>query len=108
DWSSDVCSSDLGRVDPDGNIHQFVTTGGGINDSKFSNPEVDAALNAARVVYDVEARKKHYAAAEKILRDELPIIYLYHPAWVWAMSAKLKGFVPNPDGMIRLAGVTLQ
>ena len=97
-----------GRVDPDGNIHQFMTTGGGINDSKFSHPEVDKALNAARSVYDVEERKKHYAAAMKILRDEIPIVYLYHPAWVWAMSSKLKGFVPNPDGMIRLAGVTLQ
>jgi peptide/nickel transport system substrate-binding protein len=96
-----------GRVDPDGNIHQFVTTGGGINDTKFSNPEVDKALNAARTVYDVAERKKLYMAAEAILRDELPIIYLYHEAWIWGLSNKLSGFVPNPDGMIRLAGMKL-
>ena len=96
-----------GRVDPDGNIHQFVTTGGGINDTKFSNPEVDKDLNKARTIYDPAERKKYYMAAEKILRDELPIIYLYHEAWIWALSTKLSGFVPNPDGMIRLAGMKL-
>jgi peptide/nickel transport system substrate-binding protein len=96
-----------GRVDPDGNIHQFMTTGGGINDTKFSNPTVDKELNAARTVYDVAARKAHYDAAEKVLREELPIVYLYHPSWLWALDAKLSGFVPNPDGMIRLAGMKL-
>ena len=40
DWS--------GRVDPDGNIHQFVTCKGGINDTKYCNPEVDKLLNEAR------------------------------------------------------------
>jgi peptide/nickel transport system substrate-binding protein len=97
-----------GRVDPDGNLHQFVTTGGGINDTKYSNPAVDKELNASRVVYDVAARKVHFDAAGKILRDELPLIYLYLPAWIWALSAKVDGFVPNPDGMIRLANVKLK
>jgi peptide/nickel transport system substrate-binding protein len=94
-----------GRVDPDGNLHQFVTTGGGINDSKYSNPKVDEAMNAARSVYDTASRKKHYDAAMAILREDLPIIYLYHQPWIWALSAKLQGFVPHPDGMIRLPGV---
>lgn len=97
-----------GRVDPDGNLHQFVTTGGGINDTKYSNPTVDKELNASRLVYDVPARKAHFDAAAKILRDELPIVYLYLPAWIWASSAKVDGFVPNPDGMIRLANVKLK
>ena len=97
-----------GRVDPDGNIHQFVTTGGGINDSKFSNPVVDRELNAARAVYDTAARKKHYDAAMAVLRAELPLIYLYYQQWIWAMNSKLDGFVPNPDGMIRLSGMRMK
>ncbi len=97
-----------GRVDPDGNLHQFVTTGGGINDTKFSNPIVDKELNASRLVYDVAARKAHFDAAAKVLREELPLVYLYLPAWIWALSNKVDGFVPNPDGMIRLAGVKLK
>lgn len=95
-----------GRVDPDGNIHQFMTTDGGINDSKFSDPEVDKLLNAARKSNDEAARKKSYDDARKILNEELPIVYLYHETWIWALNKSIKGFVPYPDGMIRLEGVT--
>ncbi|MGP1358253.1 ABC transporter substrate-binding protein [Roseicyclus sp.] len=96
-----------GRVDPDGNIHQFLTTGGGINDSGYSNEEVDRLLNEARVSNDVDARRAAYNAASEILMEDLPIVYLYHPVWIWAMDSSIEGFVPYPDGMIRLAGVTM-
>ncbi|UWQ23152.1 ABC transporter substrate-binding protein [Jannaschia sp. W003] len=95
-----------GRVDPDGNIHQFVTTGGGINDSGFSNPEVDAALNAARESSDTAERKAKYDEARAVLIDEAPLVYLYHETWIWALDNAIEGFVPYPDGMIRLEGVT--
>lgn len=95
-----------GRVDPDGNIHGFVTTGGGLNDANFSNADVDAALNAARVAPDLEARKASYDAARDVLIDESPLVYLYHQTWIWALSDKVEGFTPYPDGMIRLEGVT--
>jgi peptide/nickel transport system substrate-binding protein len=97
-----------GRVDPDGNIHQFMTSDGGINDSKFSDPKVDELLNAARRSTDQATRKESYDAARDILNDELPIVYLYHQTWIWALSDAIKGFTPYPDGMIRLEGVTLE
>jgi len=96
-----------GRVDPDGNIHQFATTGGGINDSGYSNPEVDTLLNEARTSTDIAARQASYAAATEILQADLPIIYLYHITWIWALDNSVEGFVPYPDGMIRLEGVTM-
>lgn len=96
-----------GRVDPDGNIHQFMTTGGGINDSGYSNTEVDDLLNAARTSTVLETRLASYNAAREILNADLPIIYLYHPVWIWALSDGVDGFVAYPDGMIRLEGVTL-
>ncbi|KAF0676077.1 ABC transporter substrate-binding protein [Profundibacterium mesophilum] len=95
-----------GRVDPDGNIHQFMTTDGGINDSKFSNEEVDRLLDEARVVTDTDKRKESYDAARDILVEELPIIYLYHQTWIWGLADEIEGFTPYPDGMIRLEGVT--
>ncbi len=95
-----------GRVDPDGNIHQFVTTNGGINDSKYSNPEVDRLLDEARVSNDTATRKQSYDAALAILQEDMPIIYLYHQVWIWALDDKVQGFVPYPDGMIRLQGVS--
>ncbi|MCM2449208.1 ABC transporter substrate-binding protein [Agrobacterium vitis] len=97
DWS--------GRVDPDGNLHQFVTCKGGINDTKYCNPAVDTLLNEARQSTDEAVRKQKYDAADEILNDDLPIIYLGHQSWLWASCKKITGFVPSPDGMIRLTGL---
>ncbi len=94
-----------GRVDPDGNIHQFMTCKGGINDSKVCIPEVDKLLDEARQSNDTATRKAKYDAARDILINELPIVYLYHPTWIWALSGKLEGFTAYPDGMIRLENV---
>lgn len=97
DWS--------GRIDPDGNLHQFVTCEGGINDAKYCNAEVDKLLNDARASADEAVRKQKYDAAAKILDDDLPVIYLGHQSWIWAIKKEVTGFVPSPDGMIRLLGV---
>lgn len=94
-----------GRIDPDGNIHQFVTTKGNQNDGRYSNAEVDKLLDEARTLYDVAERKKRYDAAQKILQDELPIVYLYNQTVFFALRSNLQGFVINPDGMIRLSGL---
>ena len=97
-----------GRTDPDGNIHAFVTCKGGLNDSKYCNDKVEALLNEARQATDTAVRKAKYDEAGKILAADLPIIYLYHQTWLWAMSSKVSGFKPYPDGMIRLAGVKVE
>ncbi|RAT11861.1 MULTISPECIES: ABC transporter substrate-binding protein [Lonsdalea] len=97
DWS--------GRSDPDGNIHPFVTCDGGINDTKYCNPEVDKLLNEARESTDNAVRKARYDAAIKILDNDLPLIYLGHQAYLYAYAKKIAGFTPSADGMIRLTGV---
>ena len=66
-----------GRADPDGNIHQFVTCKGNLNDGRYCNPKVDELLNQARRVSDQAQRKALYDQAMAILADELPYIYLY-------------------------------
>jgi peptide/nickel transport system substrate-binding protein len=96
-----------GRVDPDGNIHQFVTTDGGINDAGYSNAAVDDALNAARTQADVASRKTQYDAARDVLINDAPLVYLYHESWITALDANIEGYTAYPDGMIRLEGVTL-
>ena len=96
-----------GRVDPDGNIHQFMTTGGGINDSKYSDPDMDRVLNEARLSTDPAVRKQSYDAAIAKQQEDMPIIYLYHPVWIWALDSGVDGFTPYPDGMIRLHGVSV-
>lgn len=96
-----------GRVDPDGNLHQFVTCEGTLNDSKYCNEEVDRLLDEARVTPDTQARQPLYKQAQDILQDDLPIIYIYHQPWPFVLSSAVEGFKAYPDGMLRLQGVSL-
>jgi peptide/nickel transport system substrate-binding protein len=41
------------------------------------------------------------------LRQDLPVTYLWTPTNIVAMSAKVTGFRPVPDGMIRLQGLAI-
>jgi len=95
-----------GRTDPDGNIFSFVSCGGGLNDGKYCNKEVDAALQTGRTADDFAARKAAYDKVTEITDKELPIIYLFHQQWLWAMAKSVKGFTPYPDGILRFNDVT--
>ena len=97
-----------GRIDPDGNIYNLVTCNSPFNDGRYCNPEVDRELDAARMVDARAERLAHYRiVAEHILKD-LPIVYLYHGKWLYAASARLSGFVPYPDGLIRPQGLQMK
>ena len=96
-----------GRVDPDGNLYSFMHTNGALNDSKYSNPKVDALLDQTRTVQDVAGRKALFGQVLDQTRRDLPIIYLWNPKNVVGMSARVTGFRPVPDGMLRLQGLSL-
>ncbi len=96
-----------GRADPDGNTYAFLHTGAGQNTGHYSNPVVDAALDEARAVSDVEQRSALYARLWQQERQDLPIIYIFQWQNIVGMSAKVTGFNPVPDGLIRLQGVSL-
>jgi peptide/nickel transport system substrate-binding protein len=99
-----------GRTDPDGNIYNFVACNAppALNTTHYCNQTVDAELDAARTIDVPAERLKHYAkVAEQVLADR-PLIYLWHQKWLYAMSAKLAGFTPYPDGLIRPQGLQLQ
>ncbi len=95
-----------GRVDPDGNIYSFGTCKGTLNDGHYCNPKVDELLKQARLVSDQAKRKAIYDQVQGILQDELPHMYIYYQPWPFAVSKKVQGFEPYPDGMIRLDKVT--
>jgi peptide/nickel transport system substrate-binding protein len=96
-----------GRVDVDGNTYQFLHTGQGNNASHYSNPAVDKLLEDGRSLTDVAKRRPIYAQVFQELRRDLPLTYLYNPRITMAMTAKLQGFRPIPDGMIRLQGLEM-
>jgi peptide/nickel transport system substrate-binding protein len=92
-----------GRVDPDGNIYQFVATTGSQNDSGYSNPRLDLILNNARKAATETARKTLYRAAQKIILADRPLIYLYHPVTRAGLDKSLKGVALYPDTLLRVA-----
>ena len=90
-----------GRVDPDGNIYQFVHSKGSLNNLGWSSPRMDLLLDNARKASTATARKKLYASAFGILRSQLPLIYLYHPVNRHVVSNTYKGVQLYGDGLIR-------
>jgi peptide/nickel transport system substrate-binding protein len=96
-----------GRTDPDGNLYTFLHSGAGQNDGHYSNPIVDEALDTARSLTDPAERIAQYTRLVEQERKDLPIAYLYHRVNIVGLSAKLNGFRPIPDGLIRLQGLSL-
>jgi peptide/nickel transport system substrate-binding protein len=98
-----------GRTDPDGNIFSFTRTGGGQNDGRYSNAEVDKLLDDARTELDLAKRQALYARAARIAYGEdVHRIYLWHRKNIMAHSARLTGYRPIADGLVRLQGMRLQ
>jgi peptide/nickel transport system substrate-binding protein len=100
DWS--------GRTDPDGNSYIFQKTKAPQNYSAYSNPDVDKALDDARLVTDMAQRKSIYEKMTKSILEDEPIIYLYHRKNLIAHTTKLSGYRAMPDGLVRVVGLKLQ
>ena len=96
-----------GRSDPDGNMWQFLHTGGTFNYGHYSNPGVDTALDDARLTTDVAKRRALYAQVWNQERVDMPLIYLWNPKNIVGMKKSVDGFEQVPDGLIRLQGVRL-
>jgi peptide/nickel transport system substrate-binding protein len=97
-----------GRPDPDGNISIWLACDGFLNWGKYCDPKLDALLTKARQSTAVAERQTLYAEAAAIYLTARPHIFLYHLKWLWGTTARLDGFTPCPDGIIRLQGMTLR
>lgn len=86
----------------------LMLTGGGNNNTGWSNAKYDALIAQAANSNDNAVRWKYFSEAEKIVLDEAPIIPLYTytlPSWI---STQLDGFYTNLIDMHPLKGVSLK
>jgi peptide/nickel transport system substrate-binding protein len=97
-----------GRIDPDGNSYIFLHTKAPQNESFYSNPEADKALEDARLVTDPAQRKAIYEKLTKTVLNDEPLIYLYHRKLLIAHTTKLEGYKQMPDGLVRVIGLKLK
>ena len=96
-----------GRVDPDGNIYTLLGCKSPTNDARYCNETTESLLLRGQAeVSNLQEREKLYHQAINQIVDDRPIIYLYHPPLIMAMTAKLNGFGFHPDGLIRLQDVS--
>jgi peptide/nickel transport system substrate-binding protein len=96
-----------GRPDPDGNVFTQSTCKGAQNDSHYCNADVDTLLTKARQVPDPAERKKLYDQATEILVRDTPRLHLWHRRVFTGYTARITGFTPYPDGIIRFRGLKL-
>jgi peptide/nickel transport system substrate-binding protein len=97
-----------GRVDPDGNSYIFHKCKAPQNVGGYCDKDVDGWLDDARLTSKFEERKALYAkVAGKVLKEG-SILYLYHRRLLIAHTARLEGYRPMPDGLIRVVGLKLR
>lgn len=92
-----------GRIDPHGNMFNFLSTGGGNNYSGYSNPELDEVLTSAAQINDVEGRAELYGKAVELVQRDNPIIYLYRQRNLTAYSTDVVGVETFTDGVVHLS-----
>jgi len=90
-----------GRVDPDGNIANFVRSAGSQNISGYANAGVDGMLDQARASADVGARRDLYGKIITQLHQDVPLIYLYRQKNFTGVARTVVGVRVFSDGLLR-------
>lgn len=75
---------------------EIFVTGGGNNDTGWSNAEYDSLRQRALAAASNADRIACYERMEEILMEELPIIPLYFYTRPYLLDTTVKGMLPNP------------
>lgn len=74
------------------------------NGSGYSNPELDAVMEAAQDEGDEERRKQLMLRWQQIVQEDLPVLNLVESQWITVSSARLKRSVVQGDGLFDTLG----
>ena len=88
-----------GNPDPDNMFYRYWHSTGNLNKvAAYSSPEIDALLDQARSVVDVEERKVLYDEIQQLLADAAPWVWLYVGYEYRVMQPDVMGYVPLSNG----------
>lgn len=76
---------------PDPDQYSFYATGQDNNHVRYSNARVDSLLAAGRATLDTVARREIYAAFQREEMADPPVLVLFYPRELLAVSARLSG-----------------
>jgi peptide/nickel transport system substrate-binding protein len=90
-----------GGPDPDDYFGRTFATGGATNVFKYSNPDLDKLLAAAREERDTAKRKQLYDQAQKMLACTGPVATIAYATLFAAERDNVQGFAPMPTRSLR-------
>ena len=91
-----------GRVDPDGNLSNQVTTGGANNYAGMSDPGIDDPIKQASTILNVSQREALYTKAIQRTAELRGYIYIYHNKEYLGLNKNIAGVGFYADGLPRL------
>jgi peptide/nickel transport system substrate-binding protein len=92
-----------GRIDPDNNIANYLSSTGGQNVAGYSDPALDALLTQARTSTDQADRVRLYGDVVTAIHAADPIVYLYRERNLTGVTDAVSGVQVFPDGILRVA-----
>ncbi len=92
-------------IDPDNFYALVIKSGGPINTTAYSNPEVDALIDEAAAMTDDAARKEIYTQIREIVRTDAPIIFTHYDTINYLMQNNVVGSTVTPTLELNLKDV---
>jgi peptide/nickel transport system substrate-binding protein len=89
-----------GSRDPDGLMFGLWHTGGGINYTRESNPQLDALLDKGRYTTERAQRIPFYQQAQKLVVEDAGTIFITHPVISQATSSTVKNYFLSPSAVL--------
>ena len=73
----------------------------GLNLALYDNEDIDKLLADARKTFDPEKRKEKYEEFQKLVVEDVPVVFLYNPYYLYPVKKKIKGIeienIPIPS-----------
>jgi ABC-type transport system substrate-binding protein len=93
--------------DPQNFLDMLFHSNSAYNHGAYSNPELDAIVEQARVEQDVEARMALYQQAEYLLVQDAPWIPLYHSGGYYLVKPRVQGLSISAQETMNLHEVSI-
>ncbi|MEF2230533.1 MAG: peptide-binding protein [Pseudodesulfovibrio sp.] len=79
--------------------HSSMAVDGGLNFTRYRNPELDDLLERGRHMVGIKARKPVYDRVQAILHEEVPYCFLYVPKSLPIVQARVQNITAAPAGI---------
>jgi peptide/nickel transport system substrate-binding protein len=93
--------------DPDQVLWRRYHSRGRFNSGHYVSARMDQYLSDGRAQLDPASRRAAYAAAQQLILDDAPSVYLFHEPVVEAWSPRVRGYRPHPMWTTEVAGVSV-